>query len=203
MKASPLQSKTQKAREVLRRPPRGKGGAGNVPLPTRGPPGNVAFGEVGTPYLRIRLQGHPRALSLGPDKVLGDESQGPCAGDPTSGGPCRPAWGGQAAHGSGSRVQLSVPWALLSVRLARGHELTAATGPAQEDTTTGDEAGGQHSVCVRLALASWTHPPGRNTAQRGCTAAKAAGLPGLLRRPRDGPGVGRDFLGHTGVCTVS
>ena len=56
-----------------------------MPLPTRGLPGNVACGEVGTPYLRIRLQGHPRALSLGPDKVLGDESQGPCAGDPASG----------------------------------------------------------------------------------------------------------------------
>lgn len=53
-----------------------------MPLPTRGPPGNVACREGGTAYLRIRLQGHPRVLCLGPDKVLGAESQGPCAGDP-------------------------------------------------------------------------------------------------------------------------
>ena len=70
-----------------------------MPLPTRGLPGNVACGEVGTPYLRIRLQGHPRALSLGPDKVLGDESQGPCAGDLASG------WALQAHMG-----RPSCPW---------------------------------------------------------------------------------------------
>lgn len=113
MKASPLQSKIQKAREVLRAaaPRRGWGQAWNLPLPTRGPPGNVACGQVGTAYLRIRLQGHPRALCLGPDKVLGDESQGPGAGDPTSGWALQARTGKPRCGGSGTRVQLSVPWA--------------------------------------------------------------------------------------------
>lgn len=61
MKASPLQSKIQKLRQVLRAAAPRKGGAslGTCPCPpVRAAVGTWPAGE-GDSYLRIRLQGHP------------------------------------------------------------------------------------------------------------------------------------------------
>lgn len=128
----------------------------------------------GDRLLEDQTAGTPPGAVPGPRQGAGSRKPGSlCWGPPHQGGRCRPAWGSQAARGSGTRAQLSVPWAdwlmATSSRQPRGQ--------LRKTPQQGAEAGRRHSVCVGLVLASWTHPPATTRPPRGWTAAKAAGLP--------------------------
>lgn len=170
------------------------GSLGTCPCPPEGRLGTWPAGR-GDRLLEDQTAGTPPGAVPGPRQGAGSRKPGSlCWGPPHQGGRCRPAWGSQAARGSGTRAQLSAPWAdwlmATSSRQPRGR--------LRKTPQQGVEAGGRHSVCVGLVLASWTRPPTPSPPPQH--APREDGLqPRLLGsrllRPRDGPGVGMDLSG--------
>ena len=156
MKASPLQSKIQKAREVLRAaaPKKGWGGTECAPAHPRAA-WERGLWRGGDPLLEDQTAGTPPGAVPGPRQGAGRRKPGSLCWGP------RIRVGLAGPHGEAELPMAAGPGSsLVSRGLYCQSDWFVATssrqprGRLRKTPQQGDEAGGRHSVCVRLALAS-------------------------------------------------